>query len=251
MLSGEYCTLYLYIKVPGTKLITLKMKTTKVFIWVVLMSLLTIPIHAQANCKVLNPRISDTYNGLCKKGLADGKGEAFGIDQYTGDFKKGLPDGSGTYIWQSGEIYKGQWKKGLREGNGEYTFKQMGRDSVLSGFWKEDKYIGKEEIAPYMIGYKSSIGRVSCIKMGTDKNDVSYKFSRTGSTSSNISGLLMQGSSGTESVTTNFTGFEEVKFPFEGKIQFYAPNALYTVEMKCELRLTINEPGSWVVTIYY
>jgi hypothetical protein len=229
------------------------MKTTRLFAGIVTLSLLANVIYAQSTCKVLIPRIGDTYTGSCKKGLADGQGEAFGIDQYKGDFKKGFPDGSGSYIWQTGEIYKGEWKKGLRDGKGEYTFKQMGRDSVITGIWKEDKYLGKEAVAPYVIGYRNSIGRVSCLKVGTDRNYVDYKFSRSGVSTSNISisGLIMQGSSGTESVTTNFTGCEEVTFPFEGKIKFMAPNTLNTATLNCEVRLTINEPGAWVVTIFY
>jgi len=217
----------------------------------VVLSILTVGINAQGTCKVLNPRIGDTYTGNCKKGLAEGQGEAFGTDQYKGDFKKGLPNGMGTYIWQTGEKYTGEWKRGLREGNGEYTFKTDGKESVLTGFWKEDKYVGKEKVNPYRITYKSGIGRVTCSKVGTMRNEVNYKFSRTGSTSSNISGLIMQANNGTESVTTNFTGFENVSFPFEGKIKFMVPNALYTSTLLCEVRLIINEPGSWVVTIYY
>jgi hypothetical protein len=227
------------------------MKTRIYFTFTVVLSLLTVGLNAQATCKVLIPGIGDTYTGECKKGLAEGQGEAFGKDQYKGDFRKGLPDGKGTYIWQTGEKYTGEWKRGLREGNGEYTFKVEGRDSVLAGFWSEDKYVGKEKIAAYVISYKSGVGRVTCSKVGTVRNEVNFKFSRTGSTSSNISGLVMQANSGTESLTTNFTGFEDVIFPFEGKIKFTVPNALYTASIECEVRLVINEPGSWIVTLYY
>ncbi len=217
------------------------------------MSLLTIDVFSQSSCKVLLPRIGDLYNGSCKQGLADGKGEASGIDQYKGDFKKGFPDGEGTYIWQTGETYKGDWKKGLRDGNGEFTFKAMGRDSLLAGIWKADKYVGKQMIAPYTIGYRNNVGRVICMKTGEKPNYVKYKFSRAGEASSflAISNILLQGSSGSENITTTFTGFEDVTFPFEGKVRFNAPNSLNTSSLECELRLTINEPGTWLVTIYY
>jgi len=227
------------------------MKTRIFFTCTVLLSLLTVGINAQGTCKVLNPKIGDTYSGDCKKGLADGQGEAFGTDQYKGEFRKGLPDGTGTYIWQTGEKYTGEWKLGMREGNGVYTFKVDGKDSELSGYWKEDKYVGKVKITPYLITYKSGVGRVTCTKVGTARNEVNYQFSRAGATSSNISGLIMQASSGTESIGTNFTGFEEVSFPFEGKIKFMVPNALNTATILCEVRLTINEPGIWLITSYY
>jgi len=227
------------------------MKKTRLLAGVVTLSLLVNVIHAQSTCKVLIPGIGSSYTGSCKNGLADGQGEASGIDQYKGEFKKGLPDGSGTYIWQTGEIYKGEWKKGLRDGKGEYTFKVVGRDSVITGIWKGDKFVGKEAVASYLVTYRNSIGRVSCVKMGTNRNYVNYKFSRAGVVESNMNDLVLQGTSGVETLNSSFIGFEGVTFPFVGKVRFTAPNALNTSTLNCELRLTINEPGEWVVTLYY
>lgn len=207
-------------------------------------------VHAQDGCKVLLPAISGTYKGECKKGLADGAGEANGIDKYAGEFRKGLPDGTGTYIWHTGETYLGKWKMGLRDGEGEYHIKYAGKDSVLTGIWKGDRYVGKKEMASYTIDYKSGIGRVTCMKIG-DRPYVKYKFSRSGGEANIVSNILMQGSSGSESNTTSFTGFEQVKFPFKGKITFNAPNEFNSATLNCEVRLTINEPGSWLVTISF
>jgi len=227
----------------------------KVFLLTAMMiiSLLITALYGQNACKVLLPRIGDSYTGSCKKGLADGKGEASGVDKYTGEFKKGLPDGEGTYVWQTGEVYKGKWRKGMRNGNGELIIKLADRDSVLAGIWKDDSYIGEKAISPYVIGYRSNVGRVTCMKMGDERIYVKYKFSRAGETATymTITDLLLQGSSGTENITNNFMGFENVQFPFEGKIKFNAPNALNTATLNCEVRLTINEPGPWLVTIYY
>jgi len=207
--------------------------------------------YGQNLCKVLMPRIADSYTGSCKGGLADGKGEAAGVDRYTGEFKKGLPDGEGTYIWQTGEVFRGMWKKGMRDGRGELAFN---RDSVLTGIWKEDKYVGKEVVAPYTIGYKNNVGRVTFQKMGDDRFYVKYKFSRSGEASSfiAITDLMLQGSSGTENISTNFTGFENITFPFEGKVQFTSPSAMNpNIILNCELRFKINEPGPWLISIYY
>ena len=217
----------------------------------VLLALTTSAVIAQDNCQVLLPQISESYTGSCKNGLADGKGEAFGTDQYKGDFKKGLPEGKGVYIWQTGETYDGSWKKGLREGNGSYTFKSAGKDTVMTGIWKEDKYMGEKAVAPYVILFKTSITRVSCVKSGDTPGYVVYKFSRAGGSASDINELMLTGSTGNETISSNFTGFEQVTFPFEGKIKFVAPNALRTAMMSCELRYQINEPGAWTITIYY
>jgi hypothetical protein len=217
---------------------------------IVTMSLSASVTCAQTSCKVLLPRISDSYTGSCKQGLANGQGEAFGIDQYKGEFKKGFPDGVGIYFWQTGETYNGEWKRGLREGDGKYTFKYMGRDSVIVGVWKEDKYIGERDLASYVIEYRNSIGRVTCMRVG-DRPYVKYKFSPNGGESNNISNLLMQGTSGSESNTASFSGFEQVTFPFKGKVTFTAPNSFMTSVLSCELRFVINEPGSWIVTMFY
>lgn len=58
--------------------------------------------YSQEKCKVLSPAISDTYEGKCKGGFANGKGIAVGTDRYDGQFSKGLPHGVGTYSWANG-----------------------------------------------------------------------------------------------------------------------------------------------------
>ena len=69
-------------------------------------------------------------------------------------------------LWQTGEKYEGSWKKGLRDGEGSYSFKSEGKDSVLTGIWKEDKYAGKHETAPYVIQYRNNVTRISMCENG-------------------------------------------------------------------------------------
>lgn len=216
-----------------------------------LFTLLPLILCAQEECRVLMPAIAGKYTGECKKGLAEGHGSATGTDSYSGNFKKGLPDGEGTYIWASGSVYTGHWKAGMKEGHGTFRFRINERDSVQTGYWKEDSFQGEKAIAPYAVTYRTGVTRTTFAKQSTPESFVSFKFSRTGSTAFNIEGLLLQGSSGNESVTTAFTGFTETIYPFTGKVQFRAPNLLNTVINNYELRFTINEPGSWTVTIYY
>lgn len=205
-------------------------------------------LFAQESCKVLLPAISGTYKGSCKKGLADGPGESAGVDKYAGEFKKGYPYGKGTYIWSTGETYTGDWKAGLRDGEGAYHFKYEGKDSLLTGLWKDDRFIGPKRVDPYVIEYRNGIGRITCIRVG-DRPYVKYQFTRGGGESNIASNISMQGSSGTESQGPAFTGFEQVKFPFKGKITFVAPNAFNAAMINCELRITINEPGSWLINM--
>lgn len=207
-------------------------------------------ILAQSSCKVLMPEISGIYKGSCKNDLADGKGESIGLDRYAGEFKKGFPHGVGTYVWHTGETYTGEWVKGLRDGKGVLTIKLQGRDSTVSGRWKDDKFIGEKETEPYTVEYRNSIGRVSFVKVG-DRPYVKYVFSRNGGESNNISNLLLLGSSGTESNSSSFTGFEQVTFPFKGKVSYNAPNSFMSSVLYCELQIVINQPGSWIVTMFY
>lgn len=210
------------------------------------------PLFGQQECKVLKPRIADYYSGPCVKGLAHGTGEAFGIDQYRGDFIKGLPDGIGTYIWQSGDRYDGEWKEGLRHGRGVMTFITAGDDSIQAGSWKRDLYVGEDPSPRYSVLYRQGVGRVTCVRMGISRNYVGIKFTRSGESSAGtISDLMLTGSSGSEYISDTFIGFENVHYPFEGRVRFTAPNAFYSAMLDCEVRYVINQPGAWTVTIYY
>jgi len=94
-------------------------------------------VYAQQNdCKVTIADISGSYSGGCKNGLAHGKGVAQGIDRYEGQFMKGKPDGKGIYKWANGTSFEGQWKNGMREGMGKMVYS----DSVVTGYWRDDKY---------------------------------------------------------------------------------------------------------------
>jgi hypothetical protein len=216
------------------------------------LSLIWLPVHPQGPCKVLAPKIGDFYTGGCNKGLAHGIGEAFGVDQYKGDFRKGLPQGIGTYIWYTGDRYEGEWEKGLRHGYGVFTTNYMGRDSILAGVWKKDRYIGEDPMSDYDILYRQGVGRVTCMKMGKTPTYIRLKFTRGGEASSGvITDLLLTGSSGSESITDTMIGFEHVDFPFEGRVTFSAPNAFHAALLSCDVRFVINKPGAWTVTIYY
>ncbi len=212
--------------------------------------MITGSLFAQENCKVLLPALNGNYAGDCKQGLAHGFGEATGEDFYRGDFVRGLPQGKGTYMWKNGGNYTGEWDKGLRDGSGIYTYKREGKDSTLAGIWREDKFVGEKIIPPYEIEYRNGIGRVTCMKIG-DRPYVKYTFLRNGGESYIVSNVLMQGSSGSESNNSAFTGYEQVKFPFKGKITFNAPNAFNAATLSCELRITINKPGAWIVSISF
>lgn len=115
------------------------------------------------DCKVLDPNLFGVYNGDCKNGKAEGQGKSVGLHSYEGEFKAGLPDGEGIYTDEKGSVFKGQFKKGKREGYGEYIIKN-GMDSVLTGYWKKNVYVGLYE-TPYKVVSKTSM--VNTININT------------------------------------------------------------------------------------
>lgn len=227
------------------------MKATVKILMILTFTFYTCTAAAQSECKVLLPALAGSYEGGCRKGLADGDGVAAGTDIYKGSFKKGLPDGEGTYTWATGAVYTGKWKKGMRDGYGTYTYAVNEKDSVQAGYWSKDVYLGKEQVTPYVIQNMTGIRRASFNKQGKGDSFVSFKFERSGNTTYNVDGLIMQGSSGEESFVTAFTGFQHTSFPFEGRIRFQAPNLLGSSTFDYEMRFVINEPGDWLITIYY
>lgn len=51
------------------------MKRIVLLIGIVTISLFPFVTFAQSSCKVLLPKIGDTYTGTCKQGLANGQGD--------------------------------------------------------------------------------------------------------------------------------------------------------------------------------
>ena len=104
-------------------------------------------VHAQQDpsyCKVTWENLAGTYTGDCKKGFADGKGEAKGFDHYTGSFKAGKPNGNGTYYYGDTLYHTGNFQDGIREGKGESHYLRKDKpDSVVKGYWSADVYRGK------------------------------------------------------------------------------------------------------------
>jgi hypothetical protein len=137
------------------------------------------------SCKVLMNKISVTYNGDCKDGLADGKGVAKGEDIYAGTFKDGFPDGKGNYIYENGNNYTGHWSKGLKNGQGKFIFYIDGVKFIQKGYWKNDEYVGISNPEDfYRITNQSGIENCSIKKL--DDSEVKIKISFIGAMIKNI-----------------------------------------------------------------
>ena len=207
----------------------------------------------QEDCDVKLKNIKGIYRGECSDKKANGKGKSIGIDEYEGDFKNGYPEGKGTYVWQNGSYFIGWFIKGNREGEGQMFYESStGGDSIISGFWKKDKYIGKYSNPYKVLSYSSRINKVDCtLRKGENNIEITAKH-RGGTTSFNTTQLLsyitniniVNGSyHKTTDISINYASrklIQDIAFPFEATI--YLSNGEST-------RLLFNEQGNYEVFI--
>jgi len=226
------------------------MKTTNYILTVIVAFSLQGFAFSQEPCKVLTPEIADNYDGPCKKGLAHGEGNAWGVDFYSGRFREGLPDGFGKYNWANGDVFEGQWKQGKRNGNGTLKFEKEGKQMELTGIWKDNEYMRSEKIPSYSLGHILNVERYSIRRTG-DGNMIlltTYEQNRVNSKPQNLHFQLDTGSS---ILLGQSSGYEGVSFPAEVKITYNVADKLgQGAVVRVRLEVTINEPGAWEIRIY-
>jgi hypothetical protein len=201
-------------------------------------------LHAQekGDCKVMVSALQGTYDGGCKNGMAQGKGSAKGTDTYTGNFRKGYPHGRGTYTWASGDMYEGIWNMGMREGEGTLKTTRHGRDSVLTGIWKNDRYEGPKPIAPTIIQTFNVVS--TTFNRTGEGSKISISFFQNG-LFNNVESLEIVANSGNQNRAGRTTSFYDIRFPFRCKLNYLSWNSLKTFQYSCILEFEISQPGSW------
>lgn len=189
----------------------------------------------KSDCKVLLEALAGNYEGDCKKGLANGNGIASGTDSYEGEFKKGLPEGEGVYTWSNGDVFTGTFKKGLKQGDGELVFSpERYKDSILTGFWKDDMYFGLYE-DPYKVMSKSGpVNRVIVRRLGNSPQDIRIR-----------GDMQMLRERGVNSMYFNGSGFDNIQFPFTLDMEANYANVPVT------FKVVIYEPGLWEVVVNF
>ncbi len=239
---------------------------------VTLWCLIATPTYSQADCKVLDEKINTSYTGDCKKGLAHGKGTAKGKDSYEGHFKKGQPHGKGTYTYANGSSYIGNlkegkrhgdgrfddheggryigdWKADMKHGEGKYFLKINEQDTILAGLWKEDKYLGPKPEKPYVITLNRGVDRTSMFRIA-DGNRLTVKIMQNGGVNDSVTDYRFTWSSGTELMISNGWAWENIEYPFEGRITYRTANKLKTATYTVTLEFIINEPGFWELVLH-
>lgn len=202
-------------------------------------------------CRVIPDEINETYEGECRYGFAHGYGIASGKDRYEGDFRRGLPHGRGTYTRSTGETYIGEWKRGMRHGMGLII--NENKDTIAQGIWRDGGFLreskGSKELPDYVVRYQRNITRLRFLNL-SEGNRIFFKVDQ-GSTERQISHLNVFGSSGNYLAYPNMFGFEDVTFPFQGRIVFYGYSRTGYTVYQVELTMEINKPGNWEVHIIY
>lgn len=193
------------------------------------------------SCKVLMPQIAGSYQGQCKKGLAEGLGKAQGVDIYEGNFKKGYPDGQGKYTYENGNVFDGEWQKGQRNGFGILTYAQPSPDTTLKGYWIKDEYIGTEK-SPFKVNQKGiNVMNLNVSRVGTDKDQIVVEYFKNGKPLSIYSFTVTEIMGGYSTISkTDFSKtLLNVRFPFRADMT----GGQYTFD------LTISQRGSWKVMV--
>lgn len=202
---------------------------------------------------VLKKELAGKYDGEQKKGLAQGKGTASGKDSYTGEFKAGLPDGVGVYTDSLGNVYKGAFKYGLKEGKGEFTPKSSTGEKVMTGYWMDDKYMGKDRVDPYEI--MSKVGSVSPRIYSTGPGNVIDITAIDPVDNANIAATIQLIGQGNARNDTSYNKyfFEDVKFPVEFDIHYQCKSKMgmsgISGTVDNSIRIKISKPGKWSITL--
>ena len=204
--------------------------------------------HSQDTTSVLLKELKGEYHGKTRKGLANGKGEAKGIDSYKGEFKKGLPHGVGRYVWSTGEIYVGEWYKGKQSGEGTYIFKAESGDSSIVGIWKEGEYMGSISRAPVVKRYYN-VDNFTFRNTGETLNRVLIDFTQNGTTNTRIENLMLTTSSGTRTSSGQLVGYENITFPVIITARYDTYNKMGTQKVNAFIEFEVYEIGDWLVVV--
>jgi len=197
--------------------------------------------------------LQGTYKGKLKKNMAHGKGVAFGVDKYEGSFKSGYPHGKGIYTFKDTAVFEGNFKKGLKTGKGQLRFLNCkSQDSIVDGYWKNDKYIGvNKDGKPYKIISLSNISRIDFKKNNLPGNEVHLKMMRNQSFAY-INSVEIETSQGSEEYIDDYTKKISIReYPCIIRIMYNAVDKDGSLSVRYEASLSIDEPCNIEAVLNY
>lgn len=205
------------------------------------------------NCEVKLAAIRGTYTGDCENDKANGNGKSKGVDEFEGTFKNGYPEGKGIYVWHDGHYFIGLFKKGIKEGKGDMYYEAAnGTDSIISGYWKKDKYIGEYENAWQLHSSSNKVAKVQVTKLSSSISEIEVRLSQITSGGNIrdsfvpfiISAAKLYGNFERISRQTltnqSLTKFQDVTFPFRVVLTFSGDETADII---------FNDPGQYSVDV--
>jgi len=195
---------------------------------------------------VLKIELAGKYEGELKKGLAHGEGTASGFDSYTGHFVKGFPEREGTYTFSNGDVYHGEFIKGLFSGKGSLTIKKASGDSIVDGYWEAGKFVGKTMVAAYEISNKTGSVNPSIIRTGDGNKVEIVVFDPY---NKYIIPQIMAMGQFTQQTYYARNLFAEAVFPLTFDIRYSCTNKMRSGMIDSTIRIKINKPGNYQITL--
>jgi hypothetical protein len=197
-------------------------------------------------CKVKVKNLVGTYTGDCKLGLADGKGDAKGVEHYTGNFKMGFPNGNGVYYYNDTMYHSGDFQDGLKEGKGETHYVQKGMpDSVIKGYWSGDVFRGKKYVT-YSFSTTGLFDFTEITPSNHDGNTITIELGTTSGTpnGSGPSGVVLS----LVSLVSPTASILKMRSKMESSFKSYATFEL--VSFPCKLFATLNSNETFELELY-
>ena len=144
----------------------------------------------------------------------------------------------------------------MRNGYGEYKFRAGTADTVRTGYWETDKYIGIHE-KPYKVTLTTTnVKTVRFLKLDDVGDQVELVFKQGGKEDNNVLSLILDGSSGNQEITMpSPSKFMNVMFPFNGEMSYTtipqtsAYGGTGGTRIYCQVKFEIYEKGIWRVTV--
>lgn len=196
-------------------------------------------------CKVLDSNLNKEYKGECKKGLAHGKGQAWGEkDSYQGDFKKGFPHGQGTYTWEDGSTYTGEFSNGKMDGEGQLTkIGGFGNKQIKKGFFKNGEYIGENKY-PYKVVSKQGVRNITFQEIPANINEVRLKIISNGILTSPGDLIVRDDNNTIVEKRNGMIILNNIQFPLKRVNLKFSLNSV-----SCQVTFDIYHAGTWEVQI--
>jgi hypothetical protein len=155
------------------------------------------------------------------------------------DYKVTLNDNYGSY--------SGGWKKDTTHGKDNYR-RADGTYHEERG--KNHKYQRKRLVPSYQITNSRYVARSTIRKSINSANEVRIKIMQNGVENTDIEDFSLAFDSGIEYRMSNIYGIQNASFPLYVKVTYRSWNRFRAVQFDVTFEFTINEPGTWDVTIF-